>query len=213
MMKGEIYEKPFSASLSYLFKRFVLLAAKLLGFKGFCLFLATVLLCCGKLEQDVWLTLAVTLVCSASGIRVLDSFKEGYGTLDVKTIISGVKNVLYRKEYRKEKSGDNAACPSGFEKTGISNTCFELPDLSGHGRDAGSGGTSDASVAFGPDGGDAALPGDGPSGVDFSSGASSSRRKASKVRRRISSSARKRAKERAVRRIREVLKKASEGKK
>lgn len=87
-MKASLYEGSFGSCLGYLLKRLVLLAAKLLGFKGFCLFLATLLLCLGRVGEDVWLTLVVTLVCSASGIRVLDSMKEGSEALDAKELIS-----------------------------------------------------------------------------------------------------------------------------
>ena len=87
-MKASLYDGSFGSCLGYLLKRLVLLAAKLLGFKGFCLFLATLLLCLGRVGEDVWLTLVVTLVCSASGIRVLDSMKEGSEALDAKELIS-----------------------------------------------------------------------------------------------------------------------------
>lgn len=87
-MKASLYEGGVAGCLGYLIKRAVLLVAKLLGFKGFCLFLATALLCLGKIGEDVWLTLAVTLVCSASGIRVMDSFREGADALAVRNLIS-----------------------------------------------------------------------------------------------------------------------------
>ncbi len=87
-MKASLYDGSFADCLGYLSRRAVLLLAKLVGFKGFCLFLATLLLCLGKVGEDVWLTLLVTLVCSASGIRVLDSFKEGADVLDAKNFIS-----------------------------------------------------------------------------------------------------------------------------
>ncbi len=87
-MKASVYEEGVMGCLHYLLKRGVLLAAKLVGFKGFCLFLGTLLLCMGKVGEDVWLTLAVTLVCSASGIRVVDSFMEGVDALDAKHAFS-----------------------------------------------------------------------------------------------------------------------------
>ena len=88
-MTGKLYEGGFAGCLGYLSKRVILLGAKLVGFKGFCLFLGTLLLFMGRIGEDVWLTLAVTLVCSASGIRVLDSLREGTDALDAKNALSG----------------------------------------------------------------------------------------------------------------------------
>lgn len=122
-MKGSTYEGGLASCLGYLAKRAVLLAAKLLGFKGFCLFLATALLFLGRIGEDVWLTLAVTLVCSASGIRVLDSLREGSDAQDLKKFISarledraGKKEELYetiRNDTLPAAFGWNAAALPG----------------------------------------------------------------------------------------------------
>ena len=100
-MKASLYDGSFGSCLGYLLKRLVLLAAKLLGFKGFCLFLATLLLCLGRVGEDVWLTLVVTLVCSASGIRVLDSIQEGSEALDAKELIAAKLGKLGKRTGRR----------------------------------------------------------------------------------------------------------------
>lgn len=75
-MKISLYEKSLADCVSYCAKRFVLLFAKLAGLKGFCLFLGTALLCCHVIHEDVWLTIAVTVICSASGLRVFDAVQK-----------------------------------------------------------------------------------------------------------------------------------------
>ena len=146
-MTGKLYEGGFSGCLGYLLKRAILLGAKLVGFKGFCLFLATALLFLGRIGEDVWLTLAVTLVCSASGIRVLDSIREGAGALDAKDALSGRLSGRaggkgnYGGEYEGFWKDDSGAVAGG--------PAFALPGPGGGGGKAaaaGSGG-GDASEA------------------------------------------------------------------
>jgi hypothetical protein len=68
-----LYEKSVRELLRYVLKRFVMLGAKLLGFKSFCLALATVLLGRGIISGDIWLYVVITVVCSASGLRIADA--------------------------------------------------------------------------------------------------------------------------------------------
>jgi hypothetical protein len=69
-----VYEKPFTDVLKYLAKRVVMLAAKLLGFKSFCLALATVLLVRRVITEDVWQTVMITVICAAGGLRLADAY-------------------------------------------------------------------------------------------------------------------------------------------
>lgn len=68
-----LYEKTVQELLRYALKRLVMLGAKLLGFKSFCLALATVLLVRGIIGEDIWLYVLITVVCSASGLRIADA--------------------------------------------------------------------------------------------------------------------------------------------
>jgi hypothetical protein len=69
-----LYEKTVRELLRYALKRLVMLGAKLLGFKSFCLVLATVLLVRGIISEDIWLYVLITVVCSASGLRIADAW-------------------------------------------------------------------------------------------------------------------------------------------
>ena len=116
-MNGSLYDKGFSDCLGYMAKRAILLGGKLLGFKGFCLFLATFLLVMGRIGEDVWLTLAVTLVCSASGIRVVDCLREGADVLDSKKVIAGrLAGCAAAKEmeYEEDRDLDDDGAGSGY---------------------------------------------------------------------------------------------------
>lgn len=208
-MKGSVYEGGISSCLGYLAKRAVLLAAKLLGFKGFCLFLATALLGLGRIGEDVWLTLAITLVCSASGIRVLDSFKEGTDALDAKNAIAARLGGPAAKEevsYETSWKGNPIAaagwtapalhCPGGSrgpeEGPGTSGTTGTQPGtwFSTPGTQQGSGGTR-------------------PGGVGGQSGTSgAAERAASRRGARASSAAAKGQGKRGRQRIRAILEEA-----
>ena len=68
-----VYKASYGKLTSHLVKRILLLLAKLMGFKAFCLFLATALLSKGYIENQDWLTVIITVICSASGIHIADS--------------------------------------------------------------------------------------------------------------------------------------------
>lgn len=69
-----MYEKPFGDIFRYLAKRAVMLAAKLLGFKTFCLMLTTVLLKHHIVSEDVWQSVMITVICAAGGVRLADAY-------------------------------------------------------------------------------------------------------------------------------------------
>lgn len=72
-----IYDKPAKEILAYLGKRVLMLAAKLVGFKACCLYLATALLAHGVITDEVWLYVVVAVICSASGLRIADVCTAG----------------------------------------------------------------------------------------------------------------------------------------
>lgn len=103
----DVYEKDLGYVASYTGKRALMLVAKLAGFKPCCLYLATFLLYKGIVGEDVWLTVMVTVICSASGIRLAD-------TLDAAlTFRKGMARRLNDKEYtdEEEKSSDGNDMP------------------------------------------------------------------------------------------------------
>ena len=146
-MTGKLYEGGIAGCLGYLLKRVVLLGAKLVGFKGFCLFLATALLCLGRIGEDVWLTLAVTLVCSASGIRVLDSLREGADALDAKNALS------VRLAGRAGRTGISGGEYEGFWKNDSGGVAgghaFALPSPGGGNGKAAAAGSGDEASSGG----------------------------------------------------------------
>lgn len=198
-MKASLYDGSFGSCLGYLLKRLVLLAAKLLGFKGFCLFLATLLLCLGRVGEDVWLTLVVTLVCSASGIRVLDSMKEGSEALDAKELISAKLGKLGKRTGRRngktevydENFYDGIWKSDGNGRTGGADPALPYPG----------GGTAEL-----PSGGAAGGRSDKPTGGQADSSESgAARRAAERKGRRASVRAARSAGEKGRERIREAL--------
>ncbi len=203
-MKASLYEGSFGSCLGYLLKRLVLLAAKLLGFKGFCLFLATLLLCLGRVGEDVWLTLVVTLVCSASGIRVLDSMKEGSEALDAKELISAKLGKLGKRA----KPGVFAGRRNGKTEVYDENFYDGIWKSDGNGRTGGAdpalpypgGGTAEQS-AGGAAGGGSSVAGNPVGG----SPSGSARRAAERKGRRASVRAARSAGEKGRERIREAL--------
>ena len=205
-MKASLYDGSFGECLGYLFRRAVLLAAKLLGFKGFCLFLATLLLCLGRVGEDVWLTLVVTLVCSASGIRVFDSFKEGSDALDAKELISAKLGKLAKLAGRRNRK------TGGMYEAFYGNV---WKDDDGAGADGAAsalpypgGGTAGQSASGGgPAGGRSDKPAGGQAG---SSESGAARRAAERKGRRASVRAARSAGEKGRQRIREALEAAAQ---
>ncbi|MBR1911270.1 MAG: hypothetical protein IJ828_02820 [Treponema sp.] len=92
----DIYKMSFKELAGHLAKRALLLAAKLMGFKAFCLFLTTILLLHGFVDKDAWLTVIITVLCSASGVHIADRFG---------TIQGGLHD--YRKKNRGAASGSS----------------------------------------------------------------------------------------------------------
>lgn len=202
-MKASLYEGSFGSCLGYLLKRLVLLAAKLFGFKGFCLFLATLLLCLGRVGEDVWLTLVVTLVCSASGIRVLDSMKEGSEALDAKELISaklGKRGKRTGRRNGKTEVYDEGVYDGFWKGDGNGHTGGADPALPYPG-----GGTAEQS-AGGAAGGRSDKPTGGQAG---SSESGAARRAAERKGRRAASRAARSAGKKGRERIRAVLEAAA----
>ena len=106
----DIYKASFKELAVHLAKRAFVLAAKLLGFKAFCLFFTTVLLQQGIVDKDAWLTVIITVLCSASGIHIADRF------------IIGGKN-----DYAKKNSGypSGTGGASYYGRSGVSNKAKE----------------------------------------------------------------------------------------
>jgi hypothetical protein len=71
-----IYEKTFRDIFAYLAKRAVMLAAKLIGFKSFCLMLTTIMLLHKIISEDVWQTVMITVICAAGGVRLADTYSS-----------------------------------------------------------------------------------------------------------------------------------------
>jgi|WetSurMetagenome_2_1015567.scaffolds.fasta_scaffold81033_3 hypothetical protein len=69
-----MYEKSFADIFTYLAKRAVMLIAKLLGFKTFCLMLTTVLLKYHIVSESVWQSVMITVICAAGGVRLADVY-------------------------------------------------------------------------------------------------------------------------------------------
>jgi hypothetical protein len=69
-----MYEKSFADIFTYLAKRAVMLIAKLLGFKTFCLMLTTVLLKHHIVSENVWQSIMITVICAAGGMRLADAY-------------------------------------------------------------------------------------------------------------------------------------------
>ncbi|MCR5762792.1 MAG: hypothetical protein K6G00_05340 [Treponema sp.] len=100
----DIYKASVKELLAHLAKRALVLAAKLLGFKAFCLFLTTVLLRQGIVDKEAWLTVIITVLCSASGVHIADRLGTG-GKGIINSKITGVKNDGSKK--------DSYAAPDG----------------------------------------------------------------------------------------------------
>ena len=211
-MKASLYDGSFGSCLGYLLKRLVLLAAKLLGFKGFCLFLAPLLLCLGRVGEDVWLTLVVTLVCSASGIRVLDSMKEGSEALDAKELISAKLGKLGKRTGRRngktevydENFYDGIWKSGGDGRTGRADPALPYPG--GGTAELPSGGGTAEQSAGGAAGGRSDKPTGGQAG---SSESGAARRAAERKGRRAASRAARSAGKKGRERIREALEAAA----
>ena len=69
-------EQPLRAVLAYCVKRFILLAAKLAGFKSCCVGLASVLLIKGYISPSVWGGIVISAVTGAVGTHVADSWRQ-----------------------------------------------------------------------------------------------------------------------------------------
>jgi hypothetical protein len=69
-----MYDKSFADIFTYLAKRAVMLIAKLLGFKTFCLMFTTVLLKHHIVSESVWQSVMITVLCAAGGVRLADIY-------------------------------------------------------------------------------------------------------------------------------------------
>lgn len=94
-----MYEKTVPELGSYIIKRFCMLIAKLTGFKSICLVLTTVLLCLKIIDAEIWLRVMLTVICTTSGLRVMDS-------LD---IASKVNRIINRGMFDEKNTNDDYA--------------------------------------------------------------------------------------------------------
>ena len=62
-------------------KRIIALPSKLIGFKPFCLFLATWLLVAGKIDMWVWFLVFVSVLFGVVGLKVAARYRETAGTV------------------------------------------------------------------------------------------------------------------------------------
>ena len=60
----------------YAAKRFIVLLAKITGFKSACFILATILLYKKVIDQNIWLYTMITVVCNTSGLRIADLTRQ-----------------------------------------------------------------------------------------------------------------------------------------
>jgi hypothetical protein len=58
-------------------KRLIALPSKLIGFKPFCLYLATWLLIQGKISDWIWFAVLIIVLFGIIGLKILAQFKEG----------------------------------------------------------------------------------------------------------------------------------------
>lgn len=57
-------------------KRFVALPSKMIGFKPFCLYLATYLLFAGKIGEWVWFCVLIAVLFGIVGLKVISQLKS-----------------------------------------------------------------------------------------------------------------------------------------
>lgn len=116
------YEKPFREIFAYLAKRVVMLFAKLCGFKSFCMLLSTVLLAAGIISEDAWLTITITVICAAGGLRLADTYSAVNRFRRRKQRSASHRSASYRgtepfeqeqEEYQNEENYDETEYRSG----------------------------------------------------------------------------------------------------
>jgi hypothetical protein len=69
------WEHSFRELLAILVKRLIALPSKMLGFKPFCLYLATWLLIKGFIKEWIWFAVLVIVLFGIIGLKVLASWK------------------------------------------------------------------------------------------------------------------------------------------
>ena len=100
-----MYEKTIPQLWTYIAKRFFMLIAKLTGFKSFCLALATILLCYNVIGSDIWVTVMVTVLCSTSGLKIVDSLDIANRSKNAKTSFNSMSDYNgYSTNYGTTKS-------------------------------------------------------------------------------------------------------------
>ncbi len=108
------YNASFKDLAVHLVKRAFMLGAKLLGFKAFCLFFTTVLLRQGIVDKDAWLTVIITVLCSASGVHIADNYitggKYGYGKKGSGCPVDADSIVRPRRSGISSKAKEEARC-------------------------------------------------------------------------------------------------------
>ena len=75
----EVCDYTFKEHLGILAKRLLALPSKMIGFKPFCLYLATYLLVSGKIGEWVWFAVVVSVLFGIVGLKVLAQIRSGTG--------------------------------------------------------------------------------------------------------------------------------------
>lgn len=78
----EVCDYTFREHLAILGKRMLALPSKMIGFKPFCLYLATWLLVTGKIGEWVWFAVMVSVLFGIVGLKVLAQMKMGKGEME-----------------------------------------------------------------------------------------------------------------------------------
>ena len=73
----EVCDYSFREHLVILGKRLLALPSKMIGFKPFCLYLATWLLVVGKIGEWVWFAVMVSVLFGIVGLKVLAQMRGG----------------------------------------------------------------------------------------------------------------------------------------
>lgn len=79
MRYREVGDYTFREHLVLLGKRVLALPSKMIGFKPFCLYLATWLLYIGKIDGWVWFAVMVSVLFGIVGLKVLGQMRGGSG--------------------------------------------------------------------------------------------------------------------------------------
>ncbi len=77
----EVCDYTFREHFAILGKRLLAMPSKMIGFKPFCLYLATWLLVTGKIGEWVWFAVVIAVLFGIVGLKVLAQMRSG-GTVE-----------------------------------------------------------------------------------------------------------------------------------